>query len=72
MIYGDGGIFDVDLQTRSAKRIFPTGQFEPGFACVTEILALDSKGAALNCLVSKYPNNGGDSIAESHQIHIKR
>ncbi len=72
MIYGDGGVFEVDLQTRKSRRIFPTGQFEPGFAYVTEILDLDPKGTALTCLVTKYPNNGGDSIAESHQIHIKR
>jgi len=71
MIYGDGGVFDVDLQTRNAKRIFPTGEFEPGFAYVTEILYHDPEGAVLNCLVTKYSNSGGNSIAESHQIHIR-
>jgi hypothetical protein len=72
MIHGDGGVFHVDLQTRNAKRIFPRGQFETGFAYVTEILDLDPKGTALNCLATKYLNNGGDSTVESHQIHIKR
>jgi len=70
MIYGDGGLFAIDLPTRTARRMFPAGKFEMGFAYVIEIFEMDHRSSTLKFLVTKYPNAGGGSISEIQQLNV--
>ena len=70
-IYGEGGIFEIDLARRVSKRVFPAKWPEKEYGYFPEILEFDEKASLLKVRESITLEPGEEPEIAIHEIRIR-